>query len=96
MLDPATDVDLVAGVTSVSVANVCGCQYFSCQCLWLPVPQLPVSLAASISCQFLWLPVPQLPVPLPQLLVSADALAGVMRWHEYKCEVFEDTYHLIT
>ena len=37
MLDPATDVDLVAGA-SVSVANVS-----RCQCLWLPVPQLPVS-----------------------------------------------------
>ena len=76
MLDPATDVDLVAGA-SVSVANVSGCQYFSCQYLWLPVLQLPVSLAAStsvasISCQFLWLPVPlpQLLVPLHQLPVS--------------------------
>ena len=49
-------------VASTSVASVSGCQYFSCQCLWLPVPQLLVSLAASISCQFLWLPVPQLPV----------------------------------
>ena len=48
MLDPATDVDLVAGA-SVSVANFSGCQYFSCQSLWLPVPQLPVSLAASTS-----------------------------------------------
>ena len=56
MLDPATDVDLVAGA-SVSVANVSGCQYFSCLCLWLPVPQLPVSLAASIGCQCLWLPI---------------------------------------
>ena len=50
--------DLVAGA-SVSVANFSGCQYFSCQCLWLPVPQLPVSLAASTSvasvsgCQYL-------------------------------------------
>ena len=58
MLDPATDVDLVAGA-SVSVANFSGCQYFSCQCLWLPVPQLTVSLAASTSvasisgCQYL-------------------------------------------
>ena len=47
MLDPATDVDLVTGA-SVSVANVSGCQ-----CLWLPLPQLPVSLSASISCQYL-------------------------------------------
>ena len=57
--------DLVASA-SFSVANVSGCQYFSCQCLWLPVPQLPVSLAASTSvasfsaagyfiCQCLWL-----------------------------------------
>ena len=42
MLDLATDVNLVAGA-SVSVANFSGYQYFSCQCLWLPVPQLPVS-----------------------------------------------------
>ena len=42
MLDPATDVDLVAGA-SVSVANVSGCQHFSCQCLWLPPPRLSVS-----------------------------------------------------
>ena len=58
MLDPATDVDLVAGAF-VSVANFSGCQYFSCQCLCLPVPQLPVSLPASTSavsfsgCQYL-------------------------------------------
>ena len=48
MLDPATDVDFIAG-TSISVANVSGCQYFSCQRLWLPIRPLPVSQAASTS-----------------------------------------------
>ena len=78
MLDPATDVDLVAGA-SVSVANFSDCQYFSCQCLWLPVPLLPVSLAASISCQFLWLPVPQLPesrLPGASVTSASASVAG--------------------
>ena len=92
MLDPATDVDLVAG------AKVSGCQYFSCQCLWLPVSVANVSAAGVLQ-----LPVPllqllvplhqlpmsrllvpklpvllrRLPVPLPRLPVSAGALAGV-------------------
>ena len=48
MLDPATDVDFIAG-TSISVANVSGCQYFSCQRLWLQIRPLPVSQAASTS-----------------------------------------------
>ena len=68
MLDPATDVDLVAGA-SVSVANFSGRQYFSCQSLWLPVPQLPV----------LWLPVPQLPVsqlPGTSVTSASASIAG--------------------
>ena len=68
MLDPATDVDLVAGA-SFSVANVSGCQYFSCQCLWLPVSVASFTGCQYLSCQSLSCRVLQLPVPLPQLLV---------------------------
>ena len=83
MLDPATDVDLVASA-SVSVANFSGCQYFSCQCLWLPVPQLPVFLAASISCQFLWLPVPKLPVSR----LPGTSVASVSGCQYLSCQCF--------
>ena len=80
MLDPATDVDLVAGasisvanvslVASTSVSSVSGYQYqlpVSLPQLLVPLHQLPVSR----------LLVPKLPVRLPRLPVFAGALAGV-------------------
>ena len=75
IIDHTSDVDVVAGA-SVSVASVSGCQYLSCQCLWLPESQLPVSLAARMSVTLL-LPEPQLPVSrLPGTSVaSASALS---------------------
>ena len=44
-------------VASTSVASVSGCQYLSCQLLWLPVSVASVSGCQYLSCQLLWLPV---------------------------------------
>ena len=66
-------------VASTSVASVSGCQYHSCQCLWLPVSVASFSSCQYLSCQglgcrVLQLPVsrllvPKLPVPLPRYLL---------------------------
>ena len=49
---------------------VSGCQYFSCQCLWLPVSVASFSGCQYLSCQCLGCRVLQLLVPLHQLPVS--------------------------
>ena len=68
-------------IASTSVARVSGCQYLSCQCLGcrvlhlsVPLPQLVVFLQLLLMLRLL---LSKLPVPLPQLPVSAGALAGV-------------------